>query len=157
VLLFSGDPVALDATVCRIVGLKPESIPTLELGRKSGLGTYLESEIELLGDDISQFFRVDFEVKKSDPPPRKIPGLFTNILVNKPIINKDGCVMCGVCVDMCPVTPKVLDWDRGDKTKPPVYDYNRCIRCYCCQELCPESTIVVKVPFLRRGLDWMKR
>ncbi|MDD3364969.1 MAG: DUF362 domain-containing protein, partial [Syntrophomonas sp.] len=158
VLLFSSDPVALDATVCRIVGLNPESIPTLELGMRSGLGTYLESEIEILGDDLSRFLISNFDVKKeSAPPPRKIPSLLTNLLVPKPFINKEGCVMCGVCVNMCPVTPKVLDWENGDKTKPPAYDYNRCIRCYCCQELCPESTIVVKVPLLRRGLDRMKR
>ncbi|PKM78209.1 MAG: hypothetical protein CVU90_02765 [Firmicutes bacterium HGW-Firmicutes-15] len=158
VLLFSSDPVALDATVCRMVGLKAESIPTLELGMKSGLGSYLESDIELLGDDLSQFITFDFDVKKeSSPSTRKIPSLLTNLLVPKPFINKEGCVMCGVCVNMCPVMPKVLDWDKGDKTKPPVYDYNRCIRCYCCQELCPESTIVVKVPLMRRGLDRIKR
>lgn len=158
VLLFSSDPVALDATVCRIIGLNPESISTLELGMKSGLGTYLESEIELLGDDISLFKTSNFEVvKKSSAAPRKMPSLLTNLLVPRPFIVEAGCVRCGVCVKMCPLTPKVLDWYQGDDSRPPIYDYDRCIRCYCCQELCPESTIVVKVPFLRKMLDRMKR
>jgi uncharacterized protein (DUF362 family)/NAD-dependent dihydropyrimidine dehydrogenase PreA subunit len=157
VLLFSSDPVALDATVCRMVGLNPESIPTMELGMKSGLGTYLDNEIELLGDNLSQFVLADFDVKKElYPPPQKIPRLLTSLLVAKPYIIKEGCVMCGVCVNMCPVAPKALDWDNSHKTKPPVYDYNRCIKCYCCQELCPESTIVVRTPLLRRVLDGIK-
>ncbi len=157
VLLFSSDPVALDATVCRIIGLSPEAIPTLELGMKSGLGTYLENEIEFVGDDLSIFFTSNFDVKKETATPSwKTPKLLTNLLVPKPLIIEDGCVMCGVCVNMCPVTPKVLDWYSGDMTKPPVYDYSRCIRCYCCQELCPESTIVVKVPLLRRGLNRLR-
>jgi Pyruvate/2-oxoacid:ferredoxin oxidoreductase delta subunit len=157
VLLFSSDPVALDATVCRMMGLNPAAVPTISLGMKSGLGHYMETEIELLGDDLKQFITANFEVKResADSTP-KIPGFFTNLVVPKPFIKKEGCVKCGVCVNMCPVTPKVLNWDKGDKTKPPVYDYDRCIRCYCCQELCPESTIVVKTPLLRRGLNKIK-
>ncbi len=157
VLLFSSDPVALDATVCRMIGLNPEVVPTIKLGMNSGLGSYLKKEIELLGDDFDQFLKSDYEVNKSEPPLRKMPGFLTNILVPRPIINEEGCVTCGVCVNTCPVNPKVLDWDKGDKTKPPVYDYARCIRCYCCQELCPESTIVVQVPLLRKGLNMISR
>jgi len=45
VLLLSSDPVALDATVCRIVGLQPATIPALEMGMKSGLGAFRYEEI----------------------------------------------------------------------------------------------------------------
>jgi len=55
VLLFSSDPVALDATVCRMIGLEPQSVPTIEAGMKSGLGTCMETNIEMLGDDLKQF------------------------------------------------------------------------------------------------------
>ena len=158
VLLFSSDPVALDATVCRIIGLQPETIPTLELGMKSGLGTYRPEEIELLGDDIGIFVAADFDVKKqSAARPKKMPGLLTNLLVARPVIIKEGCVKCGVCIEVCPVTPKVLGWNDGDRNMPPVYDYDRCIRCYCCQELCPEGTIVAKIPLLRKVIQWIEK
>lgn len=158
VLLFSSDPVALDATVCRIIDLQPEVIPMLELAMKSGLGTYRQGEIELLGDDIGLFAATDFDVKKeSDVRPNKMPGLLTNLLITSPVIKKDGCVMCGVCINVCPVTPKALGWYNSDHTKPPVYNYNRCIRCYCCQELCPEGTIVPKTPVLRRLMQGVKK
>jgi len=158
VLLFSSDPVALDATVCRIVGLRPETIPMLELGMKSRLGTYRSEEIELVGDDIGLFVTADFDVKKvSEVRLIKMPGLLTNLLVTKPIIKNEGCVKCGVCINVCPVTPKALDWRDSDRDQTPVYNYNRCIRCYCCQELCPEGTIVLKTPVLRRAMQWMKK
>ena len=46
-LLFSADPVALDATVCRIIGLDPQLSLTVRIGAESGLGVYSENEIEL--------------------------------------------------------------------------------------------------------------
>ena len=156
VLLFSNDPIALDATVCRMVGLQPESIPTLVLGMKAGLGSYLESDIEIVGDALETFYTETFEVKRgTDANLKKIPqsSLLKNLILPKPYIIQAGCVKCGVCIKVCPVTPKVLDWPQGDNTQTPVYDYSRCIRCYCCQELCPESTIEIKVPRLRRWAD----
>ncbi len=160
VLLFSSDPIALDATVCRIVALQPELIPTMVAGMKAGLGSYMESDIELLGDALETFHTEAFEVRRgTDSELRKIPlsSLLKNLIVPKPYIIEANCIKCGVCIKVCPVTPKVLDWPQGDNTKPPVYDYSRCIRCYCCQELCPESTIEIKVPRLRRWADRMRR
>ena len=52
VILFSSDPVALDAVAARIIDLNPEFVPTSQPGEKSGLGTYHSGGIELAGDDI---------------------------------------------------------------------------------------------------------
>jgi len=38
VLLFSTDPVALDAIACKMIDLNPEFVPTSKPGEKSGLG-----------------------------------------------------------------------------------------------------------------------
>ena len=64
VLLFSSDPVALDTVVCHLIDLNPEYVPFLKAGYDSGLGTYKFDEIELLGDDITQFIQSDFKVKR---------------------------------------------------------------------------------------------
>jgi formate hydrogenlyase subunit 6/NADH:ubiquinone oxidoreductase subunit I len=59
------------------------------------------------------------------------------------------CVLCGQCVEACPVQPKALEWREGSRKQPPRYTYSRCIRCYCCQEICPEGAIYVRRTALR--------
>lgn len=153
ILMFSLDPIALDATVCRIIKLNPEFVPTIKIGSKAGLGTYLENEIELIGDDINGFINQNFAVKREPLKPFKVGivlGLLRNLVVPKPFINHVKCKNCGICVKMCPVEPKAVNWHNGDRKNKPSHLYKNCIRCYCCQELCPESAITLKVPFIRK-------
>ncbi len=153
VILLSEDPIALDATVCRIMNLNPELVLTNKVGMEMGAGTYLENEIEIVGDPIESFIAKDFNVDRKPVKPFKPSGSMSalkNILVSKPYIISEKCVKCGVCVNMCPVTPKAVDWHDGNRKNPPGYKYDRCIRCYCCQELCPESAIHLKIPFIRK-------
>jgi uncharacterized protein (DUF362 family) len=153
VILFSTDPIALDSTACRLMNLDPELVLTNTVGMEMGAGTYLQEEIEILGDPIEGFIAPNFQVNRE---PVKIfkasNGLNTikNALVPKPYIHANECIKCGICVKVCPVTPKAVDWHDGNQKVPPTYKYERCIRCYCCQELCPESAIHLKVPFVRR-------
>jgi ferredoxin len=150
VLIFSTDPVALDATVCRLVNLRPEEIPTLKYGQEMGLGTY--QNIEVVGDSLASLIRPDFNTGRPLAFSFKNPWI-RNQIVSRPQINENRCVKCGICVQMCPVKPAVVNWHNDDKTNPPVYDYNRCIRCYCCQELCPEGAINLNTPWLGRALS----
>ncbi|MBI4268174.1 MAG: DUF362 domain-containing protein, partial [Chloroflexi bacterium] len=52
-LLFSDDPVALDATACRIIGLDPRFVPTSLAGERAGLGTYHQENIDIVGDELA--------------------------------------------------------------------------------------------------------
>jgi uncharacterized protein (DUF362 family)/Pyruvate/2-oxoacid:ferredoxin oxidoreductase delta subunit len=159
VLLFSTDPIALDATMCRLMNLDPAMVLTNMAGEEMGVGTYRAENIRLLGDPIEGFIASDYKVNH-DPEPetskRPQPNFMKQALTPRPYILAERCVKCGICVKMCPVTPKAVDWHDGNKNNPPSYQYDRCIRCYCCQELCPERAIQVKVPFLRRMLDGKK-
>ncbi|MCG8336272.1 MAG: DUF362 domain-containing protein [Proteobacteria bacterium] len=155
IILLSSDPIALDATVCRIVNVNPEIVPTIKFGKEAGSGTYLETDINLVGDDIEQFKVPSFDIKRKpirayNPEKGAIARFFNNRLVAKPIILKNKCTQCGTCISICPSEPKALDWHQGDKENPPVYNYDICIRCYCCQEVCPDESIVLKSPVLRR-------
>lgn len=154
VLLFSADPIALDATVCRMINVNPSLSLTIIEGKAAGCGVYLEDEIELLGDPLEGFVRTNYNVNRDLIHPNKErKGVFqfiVNVAMLKPAIVETKCKRCGICVKMCPVNPKVVDWHDGDKTKPPSYQYDRCIRCFCCQELCPEGAIIIKKPFIRK-------
>ena len=152
ILLFSSDPIALDATVCRLINVDPELVPTNRYGKEAGHGTFLENEIELIGDDIIVFMDDYFDVDRNviNPYKKSTFNLLSNIFVPKPVIKKPVCVKCGVCINVCPVNPKAVNWKNNNKTRPPVHNYSRC---FCCQELCPEHAISIKKPLLRRVLD----
>jgi ferredoxin len=155
VLLFSADPVALDATVCRMIDIDPEFVPTITLGMQAGSGTWKEDQIELLGDALESFRDLEFDVKRAPVQAYsrgKGSNFIRNALVPKPRIVVERCTQCGTCVKSCPVNPKAVDWHDGNRKVAPTYDYSRCIRCYCCQELCPEGAVELKVPLLRKLL-----
>jgi len=151
VLLFSTDPVALDATASRMINLKPLYVPTTLVGGQTGAGTFNEEEIEIVGDALKDFICMDFNVERTPVKTVKKNSVNTflkNRLIAKPVIIEDKCTQCGTCVHSCPVEGKAINWLNEDKTKAPVYDYKKCIRCYCCQEMCPESAIVLKDPVI---------
>jgi uncharacterized protein (DUF362 family)/Pyruvate/2-oxoacid:ferredoxin oxidoreductase delta subunit len=149
VILMSTDPVALDATVCRLVNLDVKLVDTIGFGEQFGLGT---ANVEILGDPIETFITPDFKVNRepaSSDTGRN--GLFTTVVrkyvSQRPVIDAEKCTRCGKCEEICPAQPKALTWASGRK-QPPVYDYSLCIRCFCCQETCPHEAISVKTPFI---------
>lgn len=153
VLLLSTDPIALDATACRIAHLDPEIVPTSKPGEKAGLGIYHIEDIELMGEALESFVDKSFEVNRTAPVSSsggRFRVFLKNRLTQRPVIDKAKCTCCGTCVTMCSVQPKAVNWYKGDKSKPPIYDYNRCIRCYCCQETCPEGAVYLSNPLLGR-------
>ena len=155
VLLFSADPIALDAIACRIIGLDPEFVPTSAPGEKAGLGTYHFENIELVGDNLDSFVVKDFDVVRRPPVSGKTGTLRTflrNQLCPRPVMDEALCTSCGTCVKVCSVDPKAVDWHSGDRSGHPTYNYNRCVRCFCCQEMCPEGAITIRDSLLGRLL-----
>lgn len=163
-ILFSTDPVALDATFCRLINLEPSYVPTNFYGKEYGLGTYVEDEIELLGDPLHSLAAADFDVvrkplnlKQDNGTHTLVPQAILTLIKRasqrwapRPHIRAQKCITCGICVDTCPVEGKALQFKAGKRNKPPVYDYSKCIRCFCCQEMCPQKAIEVETPLLYR-------
>jgi len=149
VMLFSKDPVALDAVACRMIDLNVDYVPTMNPGKEWGLGVYSEEEIELVGDPAESFVNKNFNVVRKPVKSVMNKGAVSfikNLFTSRPYIVKVKCTKCGTCVKSCPADPKALSWKKGNKKNPPVHTYTRCIRCFCCQELCPEGAIYVKTP-----------
>ena len=168
-LMLSTDPVALDATACRLIDVDPKLVPTIVFGHEFGCGTWIEEEIPLLGDPMLEFFCPEFDIDRG-PIDKYVSGsgsklavillaivrtriggrLFGGLFISRPRIDAAKCIKCGVCIQICPTRPKSVNWVDGDRTRPPRHDHRRCIRCFCCQETCPEGAIYVKKPPLRR-------
>lgn len=155
VIMISDDPVAIDSTFCKLIDLDPAFIPTNVFGEETGLGNYSEDKIEYVGDDINSFIQRDFDILREPVKNENIMGFlkpFKNLLIRKPVINKEKCIKCGICVEECPVEGNALNFKNTDKNTPPVYNYSKCIRCYCCQEMCPQKAIDIKTPILGKIL-----
>lgn len=153
VLLFSGDPVALDSVACKIIDLDPTFVPTSGPGERAGLGTYHYENIEVIGENVESFVDKNFEVTRKPPvsaPSGPMRTFIRNRICPRPAINRKVCTNCGICVEVCPVNPKAVNWHIGDESRPPTFKYDRCVRCYCCQELCPEGAVTIQDTFLGR-------
>ncbi len=151
VLLFSTDPVALDATVCRMINLDLELVEPILQGEALGLGS--AQAITYVGDPLEGFFRPDFEANRSPLPTTTDTSFLATAFMRRftsprPVIDPALCTRCGTCVNICPVHPKALAWRSNERIDTPFYDYARCIRCYCCQETCPSEAISVSIPWL---------
>lgn len=55
VILASADQVAIDAVAAKIMGFEPMDIPYIRMADEEGLGTGNWKQIEIIGEDISQF------------------------------------------------------------------------------------------------------
>jgi Pyruvate/2-oxoacid:ferredoxin oxidoreductase delta subunit len=154
-ILASDDPVALDATVCYLIGLNPELVPTIRWGEKLGLGDY--RTMKWLGESPDDWIQQGFRVNRSVGPTSlsgtsALAPIARNFLIPKPVIDEEKCTRCGQCVDICPVHPKALQFPVTPKGHVPRYDYSACIRCYCCHETCPSAAIRIRVPLAGRIL-----
>lgn len=154
-ILVSEDPVALDATVCYLIGLKPELVPTIVWGEKLGLGNY--HHIEWVGESPDGWIQQGFKVNRSTGATAlsgssRITPIARNFIIPKPVIDPEKCTRCGQCVNICPVNPKALAFPVERNGHIPRYNYSDCIRCYCCHETCPSDAIHIKVPLAGRIL-----
>jgi uncharacterized protein (DUF362 family)/ferredoxin len=155
VLLLSVDPVAVDATFCRLVDMDPTLVPTVLHSWQSGLGRYREDEIDLVGDPLQDLVCPSFKMVRKPVYDNATWAYFRsikNLVVPRPAIDAGTCVRCGRCVEACPVPGKALQFENGNRARPPVYDYGHCIRCYCCLETCPHRAIERHTPLLGRIL-----
>ena len=148
VLLFSADPIAMDTVFSRLIYLDPANVPTCVAGEKAGLGTMEEKNIRIVteegeisfDDAVSRFGKADFNVKREKPSFWRLGAFFhfPKKKKDKPVVDLQKCIGCGICEEACPVDGKAVHSGKGKKA---VYEYSRCIRCYCCQEMCPEKAI----------------
>lgn len=153
VVLSSTDSYALDTVAAEIIGLKPESVPTIMAARGRGFVSSLE-EVELVGENLTNFRIKDYKAPKgfsmkflNDKVPPAVKNAVIDRLRPRPLFIHEKCVGCSDCVKYCP--PKALALNEA---KRPVVDLNNCIRCFCCQELCPQKAVEIKRPWLGRRL-----
>lgn len=148
------DAVALDVSMCHLLGVPLRLFPLYRVAKSRRMGETDVRKVTFKGEPHKAFSVRDFEVPALDSL-GVLPGMFNWItkrfLVSKPVQDGDSCIECGQCAELCPAEAIQL------KTKEATFDYNRCIRCYCCQEICPEDAIRFKTGLLVRLLNRFNR
>ena len=138
ILMGSRDAFAVDSTVCRMLGLDADMLPTLKVAREMGI---METDIEIDGD-LPMIH--DFRLPSISPlmyGPRMLHGFIRRHLLQRPVPHDPTCQMCAECWKICPAGAISL------REKKLSFDYDRCIRCFCCIEVCPYGALHARETF----------
>ncbi|MFP4001624.1 MAG: DUF362 domain-containing protein [Thermoplasmata archaeon] len=134
-VIASKDELAVDYAACKLTGIPPQKVPTL-----------MANEAEF--DDIDYInrspnsFNIDIEYPSGGKTPFRVPhflqDLFSNLYLDRPSLDKDKCVKCWECQEICPKNA------IKRKAYGPKISWWKCIRCYSCTEACPEEALAPK-------------
>jgi len=159
IILAGYDGVALDSTVCKIIGFDPSEILYLEKAEKKKLGTTDLDNVEFFGETIESVFR-KFERPKLRPISMPLPKWLADYL-GKTVFranvkfNKEKCKLCSTCWTNCPVNA-ITPPNEIKKGNIPKWDSKKCITCFCCVELCPHEAVKFNINYVRNALfSWM--
>ena len=114
-------PYAVDLAQCHLMGLRIDSVCTLQDAASRNLVSIDPNELAWLGDE-KESLRSSFKPatkNKND----NIPTILEN------------CIGCGDCARICPM--KCIKMSE----RKAIIKEKACIRCYCCHEFCPAKAI----------------
>jgi uncharacterized protein (DUF362 family) len=138
-ILASGNAVALDAVICKMMGLDPGLLPFMRKAARLGLGDYSAELIELDGQATPiDDFKLPPMGGEAMQHAQAIQSLIDHRITLRPVADPLACTACGTCVAQCPA--QALEF----VDEVPVVDAAKCIACFCCQEMCPEKAITLK-------------
>jgi uncharacterized protein (DUF362 family)/Pyruvate/2-oxoacid:ferredoxin oxidoreductase delta subunit len=132
VLMGSNNTLAVDVTVCRMLGIDPETLPTNRKARQMGL---MPDHIDLEGVlPAVENFKIPGATSLIYGP-KPVQGFVRKHLTRRPVADDNLCELCGDCWTFCPAG--AIE-EAGTKLR---FDYDKCIRCYCCIEVCPKGAL----------------
>jgi len=131
VMFASVDPIAMDVSICKMLGIEPVGVPLLKIAKLKGLFPSKINYPLLSVDDVRyEGFKLPSTAGYAltgEKKPKRSP------------VPNEKCIGCKRCEEICPKDAiKMVD----DKAK---VDYSQCVRCYCCHEICPEDAIKLEV------------
>lgn len=132
VLMASDSALAVDDTVCRMLGIEPEGLLTNRMARQMGL-MHERIDVEGVLPEVANFKTPGATSLIYGPKP--FQGFVRKHLTRRPVVDEKICDLCGDCRTFCPAGAI-----QEGETKLR-FDYDKCIRCYCCIEVCPKGAL----------------
>lgn len=135
-------PHKLDLVCAKIIGLDPDTIPTLGAAKERGLIPSSVNELDISGDIdalvISDYNNVAVRHSLLFDNRSKLFGkVARSALEARPTVKPKECKGCEKCKQICPAQAITM------KDGKPVIDRKKCIKCFCCQEFCPFGAMKV--------------
>jgi uncharacterized protein (DUF362 family)/Pyruvate/2-oxoacid:ferredoxin oxidoreductase delta subunit len=135
ILVGSRSAADADMAICKLLGIDPKQLPTLNAANKMGL---VADSISINGyhPQIS-----NFNLPVLAPltfGPKRFQGFIRKHMLQRPVVDPKRCKQCGECWNYCPAAAISKD------IEPLSFDYSACIRCYCCIEVCPHGALSAK-------------
>lgn len=153
-LLAGASPLAVDTVATALVGLSPEAVWTQRVAMQTGRPGCRLEQVEILGGRLEELRVRGFRPAKVTDVNFGLPPLLKNVLKNsltaRPVVARQLCKRCGICVEACPPQAMAIS---GEELR---IDYQRCIRCFCCQELCPHGALPTRQGLLLRLAAFLK-
>ena len=138
-LIAGANAIAVDTFAARLAGLPPDLLYVEREAERMRLSGADPEKIEIVGANITLLNRKPFRLPKGLDTqfgfPEFLKKALRRHLIAYPVVEKELCVLCGICRDACP--PKVITIKNSTLS----IDEKRCIRCWCCRELCPENAV----------------
>ncbi len=135
IVVAANDAFAVDAVVCRMLGVSEDELLTSRVATKLGL---MPENIAIEGDLPTVH---DMQFPAMTPlvfGPKKLQGFMRKHLIQRPVCRTSLCRHCGECWRYCPA--KAIEPEMQGLR----FDYDKCIRCYCCIEVCPYGALSTK-------------
>ena len=150
-ILASPSPHKLDLVCAKIIGLDPDSVPTLQAAKERALIPDSVDQLSVYGD-VDALVIPDYDnvaVRRSllfDNRSKLFGAVARRALEAKPKVKSKECKGCKKCKEICPANAIIM------KNGKPVIDRKKCIKCFCCQEFCPFGAMKVKRPLAAKLL-----
>lgn len=162
-LLASPSPHTVDLLAAHLIGLGPDSVPTLLAARERemlpaegliGLNVRIVPAPDGRTSDstLDPWMVRDFEnvaVRHShlfSSKGKLVSKALGGLLSSRPALRASDCVGCGKCASICPAHAITM------KDRKAEIDRSSCIRCFCCQEFCPTGAMRVHRTWIARML-----
>ena len=160
-LAASDNILALDWVCSSIVGYNPHQIPNLEDALNRGIWLKSPDDIKTVGCTPQELKPASFKIVKEASAAvtlqKMLPGFLnrmaTLVFVKTPHFNKEKCIRCGRCIEICPA--QLLRFYTKDGDVAPaetpnkekyvlLADRKKCLHCFCCHEICPVEAIKLR-------------
>ncbi len=141
-LIAGANPLAVDLVAAELAGIPAELLYVQLEAESMGLEGSDRNKLKYVGDLLDSFVKRPFRLPKGSDLQFGLPGFIKNglkrYLTSLPSVDKELCLLCGICRDACP--PQVIKIKNSALS----IDEERCIRCWCCRELCPHDAMGIK-------------